>query len=306
MKFNIVSIQTGPFVEGDTYEIYMNKQVELMKKAVEEKHPYLVLFPEMMTGAYFGMVTDKKWFSKAEDFETGPTTTMMIEQAKKLGVHICYSLYEKDSSGQSPIYYNTVGIVSPTRGVIGKYRKIHIPAVEDRSISKVAEKFYFSKGDNRPQLFELDNGVKVATLICYDRSFSELWRTYFLLGAQIILAATCTMGDRYDMYIPEFRTIALETHTFLAASNRAGFEQVEGEEVPRHHFGLSSVIDPIGTVLDTTDDTPWTYVCGEFDTERLTFANSRWHWRRDRRPEMYDNLTDPSYVAAPNFSYAIQ
>ena len=92
------------------------------------------------------------------------------------------------------------------------------------------------------------------------------------MGAQIILAATCTMGDRYDMYIPEFRTIALETHTFLAASNRAGYEQVEGEEEPRHHFGLSSVINPIGTVLDTTDDTPWTYVCGEFDTEKLTSA----------------------------------
>lgn len=306
MKMNLVSIQAGPYVEGDTDELYMEKQIDLMREAVEKQHPYLVLFPEMMTGAYFGLVTDKKWFEKAESFENGPTTKLMVEQAKELNVHICYSLYEKDDSGEIPVYYNTVGLVSPTRGVIGKYRKIHVPAVEDRSISKVAEKFYFSKGDKAPEVFELDNGVKVGLLICYDRSFPELWRSYFLMGAQIICAATCTMGDRSDMFVPEFRTIALETHTFLMAANRAGYEQVEGEEEPRHHFGKSSIIGPIGNVLDTTEDEPWTYVTGEFDTEKLVWANSRWHWMRDRRPEFYHTLVSPDYVAAPNFKYEIQ
>ncbi len=58
---------------------------------------------------------------------------MMVEAAKDTGVHICYSLYEKDSSGSEPVYYNTIAIASPTRGVIGKYRKLHIPAGEDRA-----------------------------------------------------------------------------------------------------------------------------------------------------------------------------
>ena len=209
----------------------MGRQLDLFKKAVQEKAPYLVLFPEMMTGEYFGLVTDKRWFSKAEDFDNGPTTKMMVEAAKDTGVHICYSLYEKDSSGSEPVYYNTIAIASPTRGVIGKYRKLHIPAGEDRSISKVAEKFYFSKGNLKPQVFSLDNGVKAALLICYDRSFSELWRTYFLQGAQIACVATCTFGLRSDMYHAELHTTAhSETHTYVMASNRAGYEQVEGEE----------------------------------------------------------------------------
>jgi predicted amidohydrolase len=71
------------------------------------------------------------------------------------------------------------------------------------------------------------------------------------------------------MYIPELRTRALETHTFVMAANRAGYEQVEGEETPRYHFGRSCLIGPIGDVLDSTDDTEWTYVSGEFDTDRI-------------------------------------
>lgn len=306
MKFNIVSLQSGPCEKGESYESYMGRQLDLMAKAVEEKHPYLVLFPEMMTGEYFGLVADKRWFSKAEDFETGPTTKMMVDAAKKYNVHICYSLYEKDSSGDKPVYYNTTALASPTRGVIGKYRKLHIPAGEDRSISKVAEKFYFSKGNLPPRVFTLDNGIKVALLICYDRSFSELWRTYFLQGAQIACVATCTFGLRSDMYHAELQTRALETHTYVMASNRAGYEQVEGEEELRHHFGKSCVIGPIGDMIEHTDATPWTYVTGEFDTDKLEWANKRWNWKRDRRPELYGMLTDESLVTPPHFEYEIQ
>lgn len=306
MKFNIVSLQSGPCEKDESYESYMKRQLELMRKAIAEKSPYLVLFPEMMTGQYFGLVTDKRWFSKAEKFEEGPTTKMMLAAAKETGVHICYSMYEKDTTDTEPVYYNTVAIASPTRGIIGKYRKLHIPAGEDRSISKVAEKFYFSKGNLKPQVVALDNGVKVALLICYDRSFSELWRTYFLQGAQIACVATCTFGLRSDMYHAELQTRALETHTFVLAANRAGYEQVDGEEELRHHFGKSSVIDPIGNILETTDDTPWTYVTGEFNTDQLEWANKRWNWKRDRRPELYGMLADESLVTDCVFDYEIQ
>jgi hypothetical protein len=37
----------------------------------------------MMTGAYFGMVTDERWFSKAESFEDGPTAKLMTEAARE-------------------------------------------------------------------------------------------------------------------------------------------------------------------------------------------------------------------------------
>ncbi len=108
------------------------------------------------------------------------------------------------------------------------------------------------------------------------------------------------------MYHAELQTRALETHTYVMASNRAGYEQVEGEEELRHHFGKSAVIDPIGNIIEAADATPWTYVTGEFDTDKLEWANKRWNWRRDRRPELYGLLTDESLVTPGKFEYDIQ
>ena len=292
----IVGIQSGPFEDGMTDADYVKKQVDYMESIVEKEKPYLVTFPEMATGAYFGMVRQKKWFSHAEDFLTGPTTTLMLEESKKLGIHIIYSLFEKAVENGKEVFYNTLGLVSPVRGVIGKYRKVHIPGGDIR-FNPVYEKYYFKSGDTFP-VFELDNGTKVAMMLCYDRSFPEEWRSYYLQGAQIVVVATCTMGLRADMFITELRTRALESHTYVLATNRAGDEQVEGEPEPRHHFGKSLIVDPLGNlVVDPLDDTPWGYVSYEPDFESQKWAMGRLNWKRDRHPELYGIVADQNFAS---------
>ncbi len=64
MKFNIVSIQSGPCERGESYESYMGRQLDLFKKAVQEKAPYLVLFPEMMTGEHSDLSRTNAGFPK--------------------------------------------------------------------------------------------------------------------------------------------------------------------------------------------------------------------------------------------------
>jgi len=211
----VLGIQPGTVTGDMTNEEYVNKQIFLMEELVQKEKPYLVAFPEMMTGIYFGMVREKKWFQYAEDFLTGPTTQKMLEESKKLGIHIAYSLFEMAIEEGQKVYYNTMGLISPTRGVIGKYRKIHIPG-GDLRYNPVYEKYYFKSGNIVP-VFELDNGIKTAMLICYDRSFPEIWRSYYLQKAQIIIVATCTMGLRSDMFVTELQTRALESHSFVLA-----------------------------------------------------------------------------------------
>lgn len=291
MKVKVLGIQPGTVVDGMTNDEYVDKQIAFMEELVEKEKPYLVAFPEMMTGIYFGMVREKKWFKYAEDFLTGPTTTRMIEESKKLNVHIAYSVFEKAIEDGKEVYYNVMGLVSPVRGVIGKYRKIHIPG-GDLRYNPVYEKYYFASGNQLP-VFELDNGVKIAMVICYDRSFPEVWRSYYLQGAQIIIAATCTMGLRSDMFICELQTRALESHSFVIGLNRAGDEQVEGEPEPRHHFGKSFIANPLGNiVVDPLDDTGWTYVTSELDMDEVTYARGRLNWQRDRHPEVYGIIAD--------------
>ena len=295
MKVKVLGIQPGTVTDGMTNEEYVDRQISFMEELVEKEKPYLVAFPEMMTGIYFGMVREKKWFQYAEDFLTGPTTTKMLQESKKLDIHIAYSLFEKAMEDGKEVYYNTMGLVSPVRGVIGKYRKIHIPGGDIR-YNAVYEKYYFNSGDKLP-VFELDNGVKIAMLICYDRSFPEVWRSYYLQGAQIIVAATCTMGLRSDMFITELQTRALESHAFVIGLNRAGDEQVENEPVARHHFGKSFIANPLGNlVVEPLTDEPWSYVVSELDMEEVTYARGRLYWQRDRHPELYGMVSDPNFA----------
>ena len=282
----ILGIQPGTVQPG--MDDYFERQLALAEQAYKGQE--LIMFPELMTGIYFGYVREKRWFEKAERFIDGPTTKRMLELSKKLGTHICYSLFEKAPDG----FYNTMGLVSPIRGVIGKYRKIHIPG-GDLRYNECYEKYYFKSGDLMP-VFELDNGIKMAMMLCYDRSFPEQWRAYYLKGAQIVCVATCTMGLRADMFTAELQTRALESHTYVIALNRAGEEKTENEEKPRVHFGKSLVADPMGNIVTQLADEQWAVLEAEIDTEKIRYARGRLNWERDRHPELYGILDDTDYA----------
>ncbi len=290
MKMRILGIQSGTAQTGQSGSEYVDKQLAFAKQEAEKQCPYLIMFPEMMTGHYFGLVKDKRWFSTAEDFYTGETTRKMLEFSKEKNVHVCYSLFEKDGGE----YYNTMGLVSPTRGIIGRYRKIHIPGGDSR-YDNICEKFYFASGRETP-VVELDNGIRVAMMLCYDRSFPELWRTYFFKKADVICVAACTMGIRFPMFVAELQTRALESHSYVMALNRAGTEQVEGEEVPRKHFGRSMIADPMGNLLAGLEDESWSTVVAEIDTDTISYARARLNWERDRHPEAYIGLNSTPII----------
>lgn len=288
MKTRILGIQPGTVTDGMDNKTYFLKQVALAKERFSGEE--LIVFPELMTGKYFGYVREKRWFACAEDFFSGPTTEAMLALAKELNTNVCYSLFEKDGED----YYNTMGLVSPIRGVTGRYRKIHLPG-GDLRYNECYEKYYFKSGNQMP-VFELDNGVKVAMMLCYDRSFPELWRSYFLHGAEIICVAACTMGLRKDMFVAELQTRALESHSYVIALNRAGEEKTEAETKPRVHFGKSMIIDPLGNIVTSLEDEPWTTLSAEIDTENIRYARARLNWERDRHPELYGIVSDVNYA----------
>lgn len=284
MKMKVLGIQSGTAGEHQTSSDYVDHQIQFCQQQIKRTQPELVVFPEMMTGHYFGLVADPKWFDRAEDFYYGPTTQKMLELAKEYGVHVCYSLFERDGGD----YYNAMGLISPTRGVIARYRKIHIPGGDQR-YDNICEKFYFKSGCETP-VVELDNGIRVAMMLCYDRSFPELWRTYYFKHADLICVAACTMGIRFSMFVTELQTRALESHAYVIALNRAGTEQVEGEKTPREHFGRSLIADPMGNLLDHREKESWSCVFGEIDTDQIAYARARLNWERDRHPEAYEGL----------------
>lgn len=286
MKMKLAGVQIGPYEKDDTYESYLKKQWDVFDKLVKAEKPDLVLFPEVANGPYFCQVYNDDFFNLAETMQ-GRTATDTIRKSKESGAHIVTSIFEKDEAEGR--YYDNAFLCSPTKGLVGVYRKCHIPKLQTPTLT-TDEPYYFAEGNDLP-VFSLDNGVPIAMMLCYDRSFPECWRTYYLKGAKIICVAACTWGFRGDFFINELRTRAFETHTFVMVTNRAGDEIIEGEKKARDHFGKSAIIDPMGEIVTLVEKEPWSYIAAEVDLELIDKVHEPLPWKRDRRPELYGIIT---------------
>lgn len=288
MKIMIGGIQVGPY--SGSYEKNWTILAQETEKFILRGSPYLISFSEMMTSPYFATVQNEKNFSFAETIR-GPTVERISEMAVTFGVHLLGTLFEKAEENGQINYYNTAFISSPTRGMIGKYRKVHLPKLKTPSLS-TDEKFYFEQfggGGKQFPVFTLDNGIKIGILICFDRSFPEAWKALTIQGAEIIVVPTATFGFRQDLYIRELQVRAMENNVFVMAVNKAGTEQVNEEQSPRHHFGNSCIIDPFGQILSNLEDEEWSSIVSQIDLEKIHRSKEIINWNNERKPDIYAN-----------------
>jgi len=282
-KLTVAGIQMGPY--PGSYAANIEKAVEALDRAVAEHRPDIVCFSEMMTGPYFCRVYDDDYFSFAEPVP-GPTTETFAAEARRHGIGIVATAFEECDGS----YYNTSMLLSPEGELIGKYRKSHVPSSSSPIINS-DEKYYFKPGD-RLSVFEMDD-LKIGILICFDRSFPETFRTLALKGAEIVFVPVCSWGIRADAFQSELRVRAMESQVFVVAVNKAGFEQVEGEDGGREHFGRSCIIDPIGEIEASIGDEPWGIVAATIDLEKRALMKAALvNWLQERRPELYEGLLD--------------
>ena len=280
-KLKVAGIQMGPYPGG--YAENIAKAVETLERVVAESEPDIVCFSEMMTGPYFCRVYDDEYFNYAESVP-GPTSETFAAEAKRHGINIIATAFEEHDGS----YYNTSMLISREGELVGKYRKTHIPA-STSPLMNSDEKYYFKPGGALP-VFEMD-GVKVGMLICFDRSFPETWRTLALKGAEIVFVPVCSWGLRGDMFQAELQTRALENQIFVVAVNKAGFEQIEGEDGGREHFGRSCVIGPTGQIEATIGAEPWGVVAAAIDLDqRAVMKENVIDFLKERRPEIYEGF----------------
>ncbi len=93
---------------------------------------------ELFRSQYFCREENHANFALAEPIP-GPSTESLGALAAELGVVIVASLFERRAAG---LYHNTAAIIGTDGGLLGMYRKMHIP---DDPL--YYEKFYFTPGD---------------------------------------------------------------------------------------------------------------------------------------------------------------
>ena len=259
--------------------------IELHEKHVAEAAAagaQVMCFQELFYGPYFCQVQDTEFYSYAEAIPDGPTTKRFQELAAKHEMVLVLPMYEREKAG---FLYNTAAVIDADGTYLGKYRKTHIPQVKG-----FWEKFYFRPGNLGYPVFETAVGT-VGVYICYDRHFPEGWRALGLAGAEIVFNPSATSrGLSAYLWQLEQTSAAVANMYFVGAINRVGIEPLGDNDF----YGTSYFASPRGQFVDgTASDQTEELVVRDLDLDQVEEVRSQWAFYRDRRPDLYGDLTAP-------------
>ena len=256
----------------------------------------LILLQELHSGLYFCQTENTQHFDQAEALN-GPSAIFFSELASKLNIVIVISIFEKRSAG---LYHNTALVIDKQQGVVGKYRKMHIP--DDPGFY---EKFYFTPGDHQDPFLPIQTSVgKLGVLVCWDQWYPEAARLMALKGAEILLYPTAIGWDLNDDDDEQQRQlnawqIIQQSHAVangipVIVANRVGFEKSEAASDNNDgiaFWGNSFICGPQGELLAKADNQSQTTLSCELDMAKSENVRRIWPFLRDRRIDAYEDLT---------------
>lgn len=242
---------------------------------IQDPSVRMAVFCEYGTGGY---CTDQFKIAKPVP---GEVTSQLESIARKHNIWI--------SGGTSELAQgmiaNTSVMISPSKGLVASYRKIH-PFGDERNRLLMG---------GEPVVVETELG-KVGMTICFDFMFPELTRVLALRGAEIILNSTFWFADNFSekfgfepmTILALARTRAVENSVYVAMACRTGEEDAPwGGKV--RGMGHSSIVAPSGKPLAQAGIGEMT-ITGEIDHEFRDFWVSQTNYLASRRPEIYQEI----------------
>ena len=251
----------------------------------------LVLLQELHNGPYFCQSEDLDAFERAEPIP-GPSSDRIGALAAELGLVVVASLFERRAAG---LYHNTAVVFDGDAGMVGRYRKMHIP--DDPGFY---EKFYFTPGDLG--FTPVDTSVgRLGVLVCWDQWYPEAARLMALAGAELLLYPTAIGWDPADAEEEKQRqreawTTVQRGHAVanglpLLACNRSGFEpDPSGQGRGIQFWGSSFAAGPQGEFLARAGVDGRELLMVDIDLARSEQVRRIWPFLRDRRIDAYADL----------------
>ena len=252
----------------------------------------LVVLQELHNSLYFCQTEDVNNFDLAEPIP-GPSTDFYGELARKLGIVLVTSLFEKRAAG---LYHNQAVVIEKDGTIAGKYRKMHIP--DDPAYY---EKFYFTPGDIG--FHPIDTSVgRLGVLVCWDQWYPEAARLMALQGAEMLIYPTAIGYESSDTEAEqqcqrEAWTTVMRGHAVanglpVIAVNRVGHESDPSEQTGGIQFwGSSFVAGPQGELLYRASDNEEESIILNIDLDHSEQVRRWWPFLRDRRIDEYKDLT---------------
>ena len=252
----------------------------------------LIVLQELHNSLYFCQVEDVQNFDLAEPIP-GPSTELYGELAKRYGVVIVTSLFERRTAG---LYHNTAVVIEKDGTIAGRYRKMHIP--DDPAYY---EKFYFTPGDLGFKPIDTSVG-RLGVMVCWDQWYPEAARLMALQGAEILIYPTAIGYADEDTpkeqqrqrraWQTVMRGHAVANGLPVVAVNRVGHEtDPSGQTAGIQFWGTSFVCGPQGEIIYEASDDDEESIIVEMDMDHSEQVRRWWPFLRDRRIEDYGDIT---------------
>ena len=286
-------LKTGIIQQHNTSDVKDN-MARLRQKieALAAQGAKLIVLQELHNSLYFCQTECVDNFNLAETIP-GPSTRFFGEIARRLGVVIVTSLFERRAPG---LYHNTAVVLESDGSIAGCYRKMHIP--DDPAYY---EKFYFTPGDMGFKPINTSVG-KLGIMVCWDQWFPEAARLMALAGADVLIYPTAIGYESSDTPDEQQRqreawTTVQRGHAVanglpVVAVNRVGLEEDPSKQTNGILFwGSSFVAGPQGELLYRAEADKETEHVIDIDLEHSEQVRRWWPFLRDRRIDKYEQIT---------------
>ena len=286
-------LRIGILQQQKTADIVANiKSIEEEVTDLARRGAQLVILSELHNSLYFCQVEDVNNFDLAETIP-GPSTDFYGALAKKLGIVMVISLFEKRAPG---LYHNTAVVIEKDGSIAGIYRKMHIP--DDPAYY---EKFYFTPGDLGFHPIQTSVG-KLGVLVCWDQWYPEAARLMALQGAEILIYPTAIGYESSDTEEEQQRqrtawTTVQRGHAVanglpVVTVNRVGHEpDPSGQTNGIQFWGSSFVAGPQGELFYQASDNEEESLVLDIDLKHSEQVHRWWPFLRDRRIDEYGDIT---------------
>ncbi|MDX1973932.1 MAG: nitrilase-related carbon-nitrogen hydrolase [Candidatus Sumerlaeia bacterium] len=255
MKVALVSFNA----EWENPEANQERLRQLWGKQIAVSSPDWVVLPEMWNTGF-----TMKSAEAAEPLD-GPSMDTVQELARQSQSNVIAGMALQKPGSPKPV--NAAVVVNSLGVVAGVYEKMH-------PFTYSGEDQAYRAGE-RPLPLNVD-GVRLATFVCYDLRFPELFRKVAPQVEMIVVIANWP-HKRIEHWFALLRARAIENQCYVIGVNRTG---VDGNNLS---YPVSSqVIDPMGTVVEVERISAEVSLA-EVELERVRETRERLPFLRDMK-----------------------
>ena len=211
---------------------------------------------------------------------THPTTKAILDMAKEHNIYLIGgSIPER---GEDGLLYNCCVVASPEGKIIAKHRKMHLFDIDVPGGVRFKESETLSAGKS---VTTFDTPwCKVGVGICYDIRFPALAQIMTQMGCKLLVypgAFNLTTGPAHWELLQRAR--AVDNQLYVATCSPA-----RNPEMDYQAWGHSSVINPWGDVMVTTEHEPSVIVTPELDIDHCDRIRKSIPISMQVRTDLYD------------------